>query len=52
MPNNEIYQKLLCLGPICRYAEDLKPMLKILAGEKADTLNLDTPVRIIKQIPS
>ncbi|XKL67283.1 hypothetical protein PGB90_002774 [Kerria lacca] len=45
MPNNEIYQKLLCLGPICRYAEDLKPMLKILAGEKADTLNLDTPVK-------
>lgn len=32
------------IGPICKYASDMKPVLKILAGEKADILRLDEPV--------
>lgn len=23
---------LLCTGPMCRYAEDLEPMLRVMAG--------------------
>ncbi|XP_055351575.1 fatty-acid amide hydrolase 2-like [Paramacrobiotus metropolitanus] len=38
--------KFLTTGPMCRFAEDLVPMLKVLAGEKADRLNLDSPVDI------
>lgn len=34
----------LGIGPMCRYAVDLKPVLKIIAGEKAKLLRLDEPV--------
>lgn len=34
----------LGIGPMCRYAVDLKPVLKIIAGDKARLLRLDEPV--------
>lgn len=34
----------LALGPMCRHACDLAPMLKVLAGDKANVLRLDDPV--------
>ncbi|XP_076445717.1 fatty-acid amide hydrolase 2-A-like [Babylonia areolata] len=36
--------ELLATGPMCRYAEDLTPVLKIMAGPQAARLNLDTKV--------
>lgn len=36
--------KLLSLGPMTRYACDLAPMLRVLAGPKVDKLRLDEPV--------
>uniref|UniRef100_A0A1A9UH12 Amidase domain-containing protein n=1 Tax=Glossina austeni TaxID=7395 RepID=A0A1A9UH12_GLOAU len=36
----------LCVGPMVRHAEDLKPVLKIIAGKKAKLLNLDEPVNL------
>lgn len=41
-------EMLLGLGPLTRYACDLVPMLKILAGPKVDQLNLDEPVDLSK----
>lgn len=41
-------EKLLGLGPMTRYACDLAPMLKALAGPKADRLRLDEPVDLSK----
>lgn len=41
-------EKLLGLGPMTRYACDLAPMLKVLAGQKADKLKLDEPVDLSK----
>ncbi|XP_054457552.1 fatty-acid amide hydrolase 2-B [Anoplopoma fimbria] len=35
-------------GPMCRYAEDLLPMLKIMAGPNAHMLSLDTKVDLKK----
>ncbi|CAE1289956.1 FAAH2 [Acanthosepion pharaonis] len=34
----------LSTGPMCRYAEDLLPMLEVMAGENAYKLELHTPV--------
>jgi fatty acid amide hydrolase 2 len=40
---------MLSTGPMCRYAVDLKPMMKVLAEEKyLPTLKLDEPVDIKK----
>ena len=37
------------IGPMCRYAEDLKPMLKVLAkDDQIERLQLDKPVDIKK----
>ncbi|XP_010746554.1 fatty-acid amide hydrolase 2-B [Larimichthys crocea] len=36
------------VGPMCRYAEDLLPMLKIMAGPSAQKLSLDTKVDLKK----
>lgn len=36
----------LCMGPLCRYATDLIPMTKVLAGKNAPLLHLDDPVRM------
>ncbi|XP_029038887.1 fatty-acid amide hydrolase 2-like [Osmia bicornis bicornis] len=33
-------------GPICKKAEDLAPILKVLVGKKASLLELDTPVNV------
>lgn len=41
-------EKLLGLGPMTRYASDLKPMLKIMAGSKVNKLRLDDPVDLNK----
>lgn len=38
----------LGLGPMSRFAEDLRPMLKIMAGEKAPLLKLEQPVQLNK----
>jgi fatty acid amide hydrolase 2 len=40
---------MLSTGPICRYASDLKPMMKVLAeDEYLDKLRLDEPVDVKK----
>lgn len=44
-PEKEI-QKILVVGPICRYAKDLPILMKIMAGPNKELLNLDTPVDI------
>lgn len=38
----------LGIGPLCRRAEDLLPLLKTIAGAKASDLNLDEPVDVTK----
>ncbi|KAM9424885.1 fatty-acid amide hydrolase 2-A-like isoform 1-T1 [Pholidichthys leucotaenia] len=38
----------LSCGPMCRYAEDLLPMLKIMAGPKINMLSLNTKVDLKK----
>jgi len=44
MPFTVEQNSFLGIGPIVRYAEDLKPMLKVIAADKAEQLNLDEPV--------
>lgn len=41
---SEPQQNALSIGPMCRFASDLMPMLKVLAGDKANALSLDEPV--------
>lgn len=41
-------ERLFGVGPITRYACDLKPMLKIMAGVKGEQLRLDEPVDLSK----
>ncbi|XP_077288135.1 fatty-acid amide hydrolase 2-like [Arctopsyche grandis] len=41
---DENFSKFLTIGPLTRYSEDLKPMLKALAGNNAEILKLDEPV--------
>lgn len=36
------------VGPICKKAEDLAPLLKVLIGEKVSLLKLDAPVDVKK----
>ncbi|CAL1590785.1 unnamed protein product [Knipowitschia caucasica] len=40
--------ELLSTGPMCRYAEDLLPMLKIMAGANVDKLSLNKKVDLKK----
>lgn len=47
-PHCEDQDRLLGIGPMCRYATDLAPLLKVLAGENASMLNLDAKVDISK----
>lgn len=35
-PSSGLQENLLSTGPMCRYAEDLLPMLKIMAGANVD----------------
>uniref|UniRef100_A0A7N6BA76 Amidase domain-containing protein n=1 Tax=Anabas testudineus TaxID=64144 RepID=A0A7N6BA76_ANATE len=41
-------EEYLSTGPMCRYAEDLLPMLKIMAGPNAHMLSLNTKVDLKK----
>ncbi|XP_044759084.1 fatty-acid amide hydrolase 2 [Coccinella septempunctata] len=45
-PTCEELQSFLGLGPMCRHAEDLAPLLKVLAGDKAAELRLDETVDV------
>ncbi|CAD7088420.1 unnamed protein product [Hermetia illucens] len=47
-PNSEEQRSFIGIGPMVRHAVDLKPMLKILAGDNAKFLNLDSPVDLKK----
>uniref|UniRef100_A0A8C4J4L5 Fatty acid amide hydrolase 2 n=1 Tax=Dromaius novaehollandiae TaxID=8790 RepID=A0A8C4J4L5_DRONO len=38
----------LCTGPMCRYAEDLEPMLRVMAGPGVRKLKLDEKVSLEK----
>uniref|UniRef100_A0A8C6Z3H0 Fatty acid amide hydrolase 2 n=1 Tax=Nothoprocta perdicaria TaxID=30464 RepID=A0A8C6Z3H0_NOTPE len=38
----------LCTGPMCRYAEDLEPMLRVMAGPGVAKLKLDEKVSLEK----
>ncbi|XP_074864102.1 fatty-acid amide hydrolase 2 isoform X2 [Carettochelys insculpta] len=40
--------EFLCTGPMCRYAEDLEPMLRIMAGPGVKKLKLDEKVSLEK----
>lgn len=48
MPNCEELRSFLCIGPMSRFACDLKPLLKVIAGPNADKLKLDEPVNLAK----
>nr|XP_020660344.1 fatty-acid amide hydrolase 2 [Pogona vitticeps] len=41
-----IRKNFLCTGPMCRYAEDLEPMLRVMAGPNVAKLNLDEEVSL------
>ncbi|KAJ8342042.1 hypothetical protein SKAU_G00319700 [Synaphobranchus kaupii] len=43
-PASEQQQHFLCTGPLCRYAEDLLPLLRIIAGPNAEKLSLSSEV--------
>ncbi|CAG9864822.1 unnamed protein product [Phyllotreta striolata] len=47
-PNSDEQNRFLGLGPMCRRAEDLAPLLKIIAGGKSAKLRLDEPVDVKK----
>lgn len=46
--NSEDQDRLLAIGPMCRYATDLKPILKVIAINNSSKLKLDTKVDISK----
>ncbi|XP_062534223.1 fatty-acid amide hydrolase 2-B-like [Armigeres subalbatus] len=46
---SEEQEIFLGIGPMCRYATDLKPMLRIIADQNAKKLRLDEPVDL-KQV--
>lgn len=41
---SEAVDKFSTTGPMCRYSQDLLPMLRVMAGGNAFKLNLDSPV--------
>ncbi|KZC04565.1 Fatty-acid amide hydrolase 2 [Dufourea novaeangliae] len=45
---SEDQDRLLAIGPMCRYAQDLKPTLNILANKNAHILRLEEKVDISK----
>ncbi|KAJ8390329.1 hypothetical protein AAFF_G00108980 [Aldrovandia affinis] len=47
-PSSGLHEDYLGTGPMCRYAEDLLPMLRILAGPNADRLSLSSKVDLRK----
>lgn len=46
IPTCKEQQSFLGIGPMSRFACDLKPLLKIIAGNNAEQLNLDEPVNL------
>lgn len=48
VPESELLDSFLGIGPMTRHAVDLKPLMKILAGHNAKKLNLDEPVDVKK----
>ncbi|XP_078520207.1 fatty-acid amide hydrolase 2 [Lissotriton helveticus] len=38
--------EFMCTGPMCRYAEDLDPLLRVMAGTEINKLKLDEEVEI------
>lgn len=46
MPDCEEQASYLGVGPMSRFACDLKPMLKVMAGANASKLNLEEPVSL------
>ncbi|KAG7458462.1 hypothetical protein MATL_G00220410 [Megalops atlanticus] len=47
-PASGLQQDFLCTGPMCRYAEDLLPVLSIMAGPNAHKLHLSSEVDLRK----
>ncbi|KAM7366374.1 hypothetical protein PAMP_015820 [Pampus punctatissimus] len=47
-PSSGRQNEYLSTGPMCRYADDLLPMLKIMAGPNAEALSLNTKVDLKK----
>lgn len=43
---DENWGRFFTIGPMSRYAEDLAPMLKVLANKNSDKLGLEEEVRI------
>ncbi|XP_075220056.1 fatty-acid amide hydrolase 2-like isoform X2 [Lycorma delicatula] len=43
---NDDFENFLCVGPMTRYAEDLKLLLKTIAGKNAEALKLDEKVNL------
>ncbi|NXC41708.1 FAAH2 hydrolase, partial [Penelope pileata] len=43
-----VRSNFLCTGPMCRYAEDLEPMLRVMAGPGAHKLKLGDKVSLEK----
>lgn len=48
LPHCKELRSFLSVGPLCRFASDLTPLLKIIAGENAAQLRLDEPVNLSK----
>ncbi|XP_012268301.2 fatty-acid amide hydrolase 2-like [Athalia rosae] len=46
MRENDFENSMAAVGPICKKAEDLAPLLKVLAGNKVHKLKLDEPVNL------
>lgn len=46
IPNCDEQMSYLGVGPMSRFACDLKPMLKVMSGTNASKLNLDEPVTL------
>lgn len=46
--HNEDQDLLLGIGPMCRYAQDMAPILGVIAGNNAEKLNLHSKVDISK----
>lgn len=43
----EAVRQMIGTGPMCRYAVDLLPMLKVMTKDCKDDLKLDEPVSIL-----
>lgn len=44
MDNEQLFLDTLVIGPMTRYAEDLRPLLKIMSGPSSGMLKLDDEV--------